>query len=85
MKALVWRLFAICNTLTMAIFIAKEISIASKIVIPTPSSRPVSCLSTNEFGRRLNGFKEYEVEYNVQKSGFTGILYIFPCIITIYF
>uniref|UniRef100_A0A7R9ZQR0 DUF2061 domain-containing protein n=1 Tax=Craspedostauros australis TaxID=1486917 RepID=A0A7R9ZQR0_9STRA len=30
-KALIWRLFAICNTLTMAIFVAKDISIASKI------------------------------------------------------
>merc|ERR1712039_82031 len=31
MKALIWRLFAICNTLSMAIFIAKDLSIASKI------------------------------------------------------
>eukprot|EP00586_Coscinodiscus_wailesii_P013823 CAMPEP_0172495870 /NCGR_PEP_ID=MMETSP1066-20121228/79286_1 /TAXON_ID=671091 /ORGANISM="Coscinodiscus wailesii, Strain CCMP2513" /LENGTH=274 /DNA_ID=CAMNT_0013267853 /DNA_START=70 /DNA_END=891 /DNA_ORIENTATION=+ len=30
-KALIWRLFAICNTLTMAFFIAKDLSIASKI------------------------------------------------------
>jgi uncharacterized membrane protein len=30
-KALVWRLFAIANTLTMAVFIAKDLSMASKI------------------------------------------------------
>ena len=30
-KALVWRVFALANTLTMAIFIAKDLSIASKI------------------------------------------------------
>ena len=30
-KALVWRLFAIANSLTMAIFITKDLSIASKI------------------------------------------------------
>jgi len=31
MKALVWRLFAICNTLTMSLVIAKNLSMASKI------------------------------------------------------
>eukprot|EP00543_Licmophora_paradoxa_P000192 CAMPEP_0202454194 /NCGR_PEP_ID=MMETSP1360-20130828/11995_1 /ASSEMBLY_ACC=CAM_ASM_000848 /TAXON_ID=515479 /ORGANISM="Licmophora paradoxa, Strain CCMP2313" /LENGTH=241 /DNA_ID=CAMNT_0049073461 /DNA_START=52 /DNA_END=774 /DNA_ORIENTATION=- len=31
MKALLWRLFAIANTLTMAVFIAKDLSMASKI------------------------------------------------------
>ena len=30
-KALLWRLFAIANTLTMAIFVAKDIRVASKI------------------------------------------------------
>lgn len=30
-KALVWRLFAICNTLTMSLVIAKDLSMASKI------------------------------------------------------
>jgi uncharacterized membrane protein len=30
-KALVWRLFAIVNTLTMAVFISKDLSMASKI------------------------------------------------------
>lgn len=30
-KALIWRLFAVANTLTMAIFIAKDLSVASKI------------------------------------------------------
>jgi uncharacterized membrane protein len=30
-KALIWRLFAIANTLTMAVFIAKDLSMASKI------------------------------------------------------
>jgi uncharacterized membrane protein len=30
-KALLWRIFAIANTLTMAVFIAKDLSLASKI------------------------------------------------------
>ena len=30
-KALVWRVFAICNTLTVAVFISKDWSVASKI------------------------------------------------------
>eukprot|EP00568_Trieres_chinensis_P015723 CAMPEP_0183328112 /NCGR_PEP_ID=MMETSP0160_2-20130417/84114_1 /TAXON_ID=2839 ORGANISM="Odontella Sinensis, Strain Grunow 1884" /NCGR_SAMPLE_ID=MMETSP0160_2 /ASSEMBLY_ACC=CAM_ASM_000250 /LENGTH=290 /DNA_ID=CAMNT_0025496271 /DNA_START=113 /DNA_END=985 /DNA_ORIENTATION=+ len=30
-KALIWRLFAICNTLTMSLVVAKDLSIASKI------------------------------------------------------
>ena len=30
-KAIIWRLFAVTNTLCMAIFIAKDLSIASKI------------------------------------------------------
>jgi len=31
MKALIWRLFAICNTLTLSLIFAKDIKIASKI------------------------------------------------------
>eukprot|EP00934_Nitzschia_sp_Nitz4_P007922 Nitzschia sp. Nitz4//scaffold158_size52425//13336//14028//NITZ4_006855-RA/size52425-processed-gene-0.49-mRNA-1//-1//CDS//3329537501//7912//frame0 len=30
-KALIWRLFAVANTLTLAIFVSKDLSIASKI------------------------------------------------------
>ena len=30
-KALLWRLFAICNTLTMSLLVAKDLSVASKI------------------------------------------------------
>lgn len=30
-KALVWRVFAICNTLILAIFVAKDLRIASRI------------------------------------------------------
>jgi len=30
-KALIWRVFAICNTLTMSLIVAKDLSIASKI------------------------------------------------------
>jgi len=31
MKALIWRIFAIANTLTVAIFVSKDLSVASKI------------------------------------------------------
>lgn len=30
-KALIWRLFAICNTMTLAFFVAKDLSMASKV------------------------------------------------------
>jgi uncharacterized membrane protein len=30
-KALIWRLFAICNTMVLAVFVAKDLSIAGKI------------------------------------------------------
>jgi uncharacterized membrane protein len=30
-KAVVWRLFAICNTMMLTMFVAKDLSLASKI------------------------------------------------------
>eukprot|EP00537_Pseudo-nitzschia_pungens_P001721 CAMPEP_0172368006 /NCGR_PEP_ID=MMETSP1060-20121228/24860_1 /TAXON_ID=37318 /ORGANISM="Pseudo-nitzschia pungens, Strain cf. cingulata" /LENGTH=259 /DNA_ID=CAMNT_0013092459 /DNA_START=68 /DNA_END=847 /DNA_ORIENTATION=+ len=65
MKALVWRLFAICNTLTMAIFIAKDISIASKIAGSDAIFKTALMFVYERVWANVEWGKEYEVEYNL--------------------
>jgi len=63
MKALVWRLFAICNTLTMAIFIAKDISIASKIAGSDAIFKTALMYVYERVWAKIEWGKEYQVEY----------------------
>jgi len=65
MKALVWRLFAICNTLTMAIFIAKDISIASKIAGSDAIFKTALMFVYERVWAKIEWGKEYQVEYNL--------------------
>lgn len=65
MKALVWRLFAICNTLTMAIFIAKDISIASKIAGSDAIFKTALMYVYERVWAKIEWGKEYQVEYNL--------------------
>ena len=65
MKALVWRLFAICNTLTMAIFIAKDISIASKIAGSDAIFKTALMFVYERVWAKVEWGKEYQVEYNL--------------------
>ena len=65
MKALVWRLFAICNTLTMAIFIAKDISIASKIAGSDAIFKTALMFFYERVWAKIEWGKEYQVEYNL--------------------
>jgi uncharacterized membrane protein len=65
MKALVWRLFAICNTLTMAIFIAKDISIASKIAGSDAIFKTGLMFVYERVWAKIEWGKEYQVEYNL--------------------
>lgn len=65
MKALVWRVFAICNTLTMAIFIAKDISIASKIAGSDAIFKTALMFVYERVWAKIEWGKEYEVEYNL--------------------
>lgn len=64
-KALVWRLFAICNTLTMAIFIAKDISIASKIAGSDAIFKTALMYFYERVWAKIEWGKEYQVEYNL--------------------
>ena len=65
MKALIWRLFAICNTLTMAIFIAKDISIASKIAGSDAIFKTALMFVYERGWAKIEWGKEYQVEYNL--------------------
>jgi len=65
MKALIWRLFAICNTLTMAIFIAKDLSIASKIAGSDALFKTGLMFVYERVWAKIEWGKEYEMEYNL--------------------
>jgi len=65
MKALIWRLFAICNTLTMAIFIAKDITIAYKIAGSDAIFKTALMFVYERVWAKIEWGKEYQVEYNL--------------------
>jgi uncharacterized membrane protein len=64
-KALIWRLFAICNTMTMAIFIAKDLNIASKIAGSDAIFKTALMFAYERAWARIEWGKEYQVEYNL--------------------
>jgi uncharacterized membrane protein len=64
-KALIWRVFAICNTLTMAIFIAKDLSIASKIAGSDAIFKTGLMFFYERVWARIEWGKEYEVDFNI--------------------
>jgi uncharacterized membrane protein len=64
-KALVWRLFAICNTMTMAIFIAKDLSIASKIAGSDAIFKTALMFVYERAWAKITWGKVYQVEYNL--------------------
>ena len=64
-KALIWRLFAICNTLTMAIFVAKDISIASKIASTDAVFKTALMFFYERVWARINWGKEYLLEFTI--------------------
>lgn len=64
-KALIWRLFAICNTLTMAIFIAKDISIASKIAGSDAIFKTALMFFYERAWAKIDWGKEYQVEFTI--------------------
>ena len=64
-KALIWRLFAICNTLTMAIFIAKDLSIASKIASTDAVFKTALMFFYERLWARINWGKEYLIEFSI--------------------
>jgi uncharacterized membrane protein len=64
-KALIWRLFAICNTLTMAIFIAKDLSIASKIAGSDAIFKTALMFFYERVWARVQWGKEYLIEFSI--------------------
>lgn len=64
-KALVWRLFAICNTLTMAIFVSKDLSVASKIAGSDAIFKTALMFFYERVWASIQWGKEYLVEYNL--------------------
>lgn len=64
-KALVWRLFAICNTLTMAFFIAKDLTLASKIAGSDAIFKTGLMFFYERVWAKVEWGKEYEVEFSI--------------------
>lgn len=64
-KALIWRLFAICNTLTMAVFIAKDLSIASKIAGSDAIFKTALMYFYERVWARIEWGKEYDVDFTI--------------------
>ena len=64
-KALIWRLFAICNTLTMALFVAKDLSIASKIAGSDAIFKTALMFFYERIWARIDWGKEYQIEFSI--------------------
>lgn len=64
-KALLWRAFAICNTLTMSILIAKDIKIASKIAGSDAIFKTGLMFVYERVWAKISWGKEYVVEFAI--------------------
>lgn len=64
-KALLWRIFAIANTLTMAVFIAKDITIAYKIAGSDAIVKTAMMFGYERFWAKVEWGKEYEIEFSI--------------------
>lgn len=64
-KALIWRLFAIANTLTMAIFISKDLSVASKIASTDAVFKTALMFFYERVWARIDWGKEYLIEFSI--------------------
>mmetsp|Transcript_24069 Transcript_24069/g.50051 ORF Transcript_24069/g.50051 Transcript_24069/m.50051 type:complete len:251 (+) Transcript_24069:931-1683(+) len=64
-KALIWRLFAICNTLTMAVFVSKDLSVASKIASTDAVFKTALMFVYERVWARIEWGKEYEMQWNL--------------------
>lgn len=64
-KALIWRVFAICNTLTMSLFFAKDFSIASKIAGSDAVFKTGLMFVYERVWARIEWGKEYQIEFAI--------------------
>merc|ERR1719203_2266520 len=66
-KALIWRLFAICNTLTMSFFFAKDLKVASKIAGSDAIFKTGLMFFYERVWAKVEWGKEYSVEFSINK------------------
>eukprot|EP00584_Thalassiosira_punctigera_P005913 CAMPEP_0172540528 /NCGR_PEP_ID=MMETSP1067-20121228/11508_1 /TAXON_ID=265564 ORGANISM="Thalassiosira punctigera, Strain Tpunct2005C2" /NCGR_SAMPLE_ID=MMETSP1067 /ASSEMBLY_ACC=CAM_ASM_000444 /LENGTH=272 /DNA_ID=CAMNT_0013326401 /DNA_START=151 /DNA_END=969 /DNA_ORIENTATION=+ len=64
-KALLWRLFAICNTLTMSYLIAKNFSMASKIAGSDAVFKTGLMFVYERVWAKIEWGKEYTIEFSI--------------------
>ncbi len=64
-KALLWRLFAICNTLTMSYLIAKDLSMASKIAGSDAIFKTGLMFVYERVWAKIEWGKEYLIEFSI--------------------
>lgn len=64
-KALLWRLFAICNTLTMSFLIAKNLSMASKIAGSDAIFKTGLMFFYERVWANIEWGKEYLIEFSI--------------------
>ena len=64
-KALLWRVFAICNTLTMSFLIAKDLSMASKIAGSDAVFKTGLMFVYERAWAKVEWGKEYIIEFSI--------------------
>jgi uncharacterized membrane protein len=64
-KALIWRIFAIANTLTVCFFISKDFSMASKIAGSDAIFKTFLMVAYERVWAKIEWGKEYQVEFAI--------------------
>lgn len=64
-KALLWRVFAICNTLCMSFLISKNLSVASKIAGSDAVFKTGLMFVYERVWARIEWGKEYVIEFSI--------------------
>lgn len=64
-KALIWRLFAICNTLTVCFFVSKDFSMASKVAGSDAIFKTALMVGFERVWAKIEWGKEYQVDFAI--------------------
>lgn len=64
-KALIWRLFAICNTLSVSFFISGNFKMASKIAGSDAVFKTALMFFYERFWAKVEWGKEYNIEFSI--------------------
>lgn len=64
-KALLWRIFALANTLIAAVFISKDLSIASKIAGSDAVIKTTLMFLYERSWAKVEWGKEYQVDFTI--------------------